>query len=251
MRTIPDFLIIGAQRAGTTSLYSYLTEHPRIASAKKKEVHFFDRRYTHGPRWYRRQFPWWLRLRPEVVTGEASPYYIFHPAVPQRVHDVCPDVKLIVLLRDPVDRAYSHYQLIRRRGREDLSFDEAIRAEPARLAGEEEKLLDPSYHSFNHQHLSYVSRGFYIDQILAWTRYFPLQRFLFLKSERFYEDPTTTLHKVFAFVGVQPIDLATYEVHQRGAYTDDMPPETRASLRDLYAPHNQRLYELLGTNFGW
>src|SRR5688572_4751100 len=108
MARLPSFLIIGVQRGGTTSLYDYLVQHPRIAPAKRKEVHYFDIRYPNGPAWYRKQFSWWLNVRRNVMTGEASPYYIFHPAVPDRVRETVPDAKLIVLLREPVARALSH-----------------------------------------------------------------------------------------------------------------------------------------------
>lgn len=248
---LPDFLIIGVQRGGTTSLYDYLTRHRRIAKAARKEVHFFDLNYSEGTGWYRSHFPWWAGFRRGVITGEASPYYIFHPAVPQRVEETCPDVKLIVVFRDPVDRAFSHYQLARRRGWESLTFEEAIRTEHERLEGEATKLLDPSYQSFEYQNLSYVARGLYADQVENWTRYFSLERFLFLRSEDLYEDPGSVLGSTLAFLGLDPIDLESYPQRNRGSYEERVPDDSRAYLIELYHPHNLRLYEMIGRDMGW
>ncbi|MFN8451844.1 MAG: sulfotransferase [Anaerolineae bacterium] len=130
-RLEPQFAIIGGQKCGTTSLYAYLLQHPRVVSLFK-EVHFFDNNYYKGRRWYRAQFP--LAGAPSedaLITFDASPYYLFHPAAPQRVAALYPDMKLIALLRNPVDRAYSHYSHNRQSTAEKLSFEDAIRAEAA------------------------------------------------------------------------------------------------------------------------
>lgn len=246
-----SFLILGAQRGGTTSLYDHLTKHPRIARAKTKEVHYFDLNYTRGPSWYEEQFLRPPRLRRNLVRGEASPYYLFHPEVPARAKALLPDAKLVVLLRDPVSRAFSHYQMERRHGSEDLSFADAVRAEPDRLDGEAEKLIDPAYISFSHQKLSYFSRGLYADQIERWLRFYPRERFLFLPSEDLYVDPGSTLNRVLDFLGLDSIDLPTYAHRNLGGYEDRMDPGMRASLYDLYRPHNQRLYVMLEHDFGW
>ncbi len=248
---LPAFLIIGVQRGGTTSLYDYLIQHPRIASAKKKEVHYFDLKYAQGLDWYRSQFPWWLNIRRNVITGEASPYYIFHPAVPDRVRETLPDVKLIVLLRNPVERALSHYHLVRRREREPLSFEDAIRDESSRLAGEAESLHDPNYSSFTYQHQSYVSRGIYVDQLIEWKARFPWERFLILKSEDLFAEPPATLRRTLEFLELDPIDLREYPHRNQATYDKTMDPETRRALEDYYRPHNRRLFELLGTDLGW
>src|SRR5947209_1159841 len=140
-RALPDFLIIGAQKAGTTSLYRYLAAHPDIVASTRKEVHFFDINFWRGEWWYRSLFPLRRRLqrRPPLrnrpaITGEASPYYLFHPFAPERAAQLLPDAKLIVLLRDPVERAWSHYRHEVANGRETMTFPDALAAEPARLA---------------------------------------------------------------------------------------------------------------------
>ncbi|RAQ39531.1 deacetylase sulfotransferase, partial [Arthrospira sp. O9.13F] len=134
----PHFIIIGTQKGGTNSLYQYLCQHPQIIPAASKEIHYFTLNYHQPPQWYQSQFP---RLpHPQQLTGEGSPYYLYHPAVPQRLHQYSPQVKLIVLLRNPVDRAISHYYWEVKLGCEPLSLEKAIAAEAGRLKGEQEKL---------------------------------------------------------------------------------------------------------------
>src|SRR5215467_6288621 len=173
LRLLPDFLIIGGQRCGTTSLYYYLTDQPCVYPAATKEVHFFDDHFASGIDWYRAQFPtsayknYVERVRHQhFLTGEASPYYLFHPHAPRRISAALLYVKLIVLLRNPVDRAFSHYWLEVKGRYESLSFEEAIRCEQERIAGECEKMVnDENYHSFKYRRFSYLTRGIYIDQI--------------------------------------------------------------------------------------
>src|SRR5437763_1646364 len=121
VRLLPDFIILGAQRAGTTSLYEYIVDHPQVGAASKKEVHFFDRHYTEGVNWYRAHFPPAVRRQrfenrtgKRFLTGEASPYYLAHPMVPERIAAVAPDARFLILLRNPIDRALSHYYHNRR-----------------------------------------------------------------------------------------------------------------------------------------
>src|SRR5437016_5579333 len=162
----PHFIIIGAQRCGTTSLFEYLARHPSFSLPSQKELHFFDYQYHNGADWYRKQFP---LLLGGVITGEASPYYLLHPHVPRRIRDWNPDVKLIVLLRNPVDRAYSHYYHEVRLEAEPLDFEAALDVEAERMEGQVERMrADPYYYSYNHQHFSYVSRGIYIHQLESW-----------------------------------------------------------------------------------
>ena len=247
----PDFIILGAQKAGTTSLYDNLVQHPRVISAYRKEVHFFDNQSSKGVDWYRQQFPKYRRARPWIVTGEATPYYLFHPQVPDRIRATSPKAKFIILLRDPVSRAYSHYQTMKRRERETLPFDEAIRIEPERMEGETEKLVDPDYQSVAHQHLSYVSRGIYADQIEAWSERFPREQFLIMSSDELFSDPQGSTDRTFAFLGLKPIKLTEYAHRNLGGYKEKMSSEAERYLRDFYRPHNERLFRLIGRDYGW
>ena len=146
-RTVPDYLIIGTKRGGTTSLQQYLTAHPDVLEPKAaKASHYFDANFSKGWSWYRAHFPlqrWMDRERAAgrpVVVGEASPYYCFHPLALDRIAARVPDVKLIIVLRDPVERAWSHYSYEVARGNEDLSFADALDAEPARTAGAADRI---------------------------------------------------------------------------------------------------------------
>ncbi len=259
IRTCPDFLIIGAQKAGTTSLYSYLITHRSVAPAIKKEIHFFDlpQNFSRGVRWYRAHFPTYLsvylrRLRGEgAITGEATPYYIFHPLVPARVWRLSPQMKLIAVLRNPIDRAFSHYHHSVKYGYETLTFEEAIGREPERLAGEVKRIrADQGYHSINHMHFSYLTRGLYADQLEEWLKFFPRGQILVIKSEDLASDPDPVLREVTEFLELVPGRFVLRKRYNVGAYTE-INLRTRERLLDYYNSPNQNLYRLLSKDFGW
>jgi hypothetical protein len=254
LRMLPDFVIIGAQRAGTTYLYESLARHPDIAPALTKEVHFFDVWFGRGLRWYRSFFP--LRLarrlhRRPLLAGEASPYYLFHPHAARRAAATQPKLRLIALLRNPVDRAYSHYQHSRRRGAEQLAFDDALAREGERLAGEQEKLeQDERYISYNHQNYSYQARGIYVDQLARWRSAFPREQLLVVQSEQLYAEPQAEMTRVLAFLGLPPHPSGSDRRPRSPGYPP-MAAATRRMLLDYFVPHNMRLYEFLGQSFDW
>lgn len=269
-RVMPDFLIIGGQRCGTSSLYYYLTEQHGISSAATKEVHFFDDFFARGIHWYRAQFPtsaykYYVEhiRKHRFLTGEASPYYIFHPHAPRRISAILPDTKLILLLRNPVDRAYSQHWLEVKGRYETLSFEEAIKNEQDRIAGEREKMLsNENYHSFKHRRFTYLARGIYMDQIEYWMNYFPKEQFLFLKTEDLYTNPASIVRQTLEFLGIPAEEIDTnreykkYKVPSKTGYrTKDtapkMDPDTRKYLVEYFKPHNARLYEFLGRDLDW
>lgn len=260
LRMLPDFIVIGTQRGGTTSLYRYLAAHPGVApTLVSKGVHYFDVQNDRSGAWYRGHFPptayraWRLRVaRQPLITGEASPYYLFHPAVPERVAAMLPDVKLIAMLRDPVKRAFSHYHHEFEGGFETLpTFEEAIGAEPDRLEGEAERLLaDPGYVSFAHQHHSYLARGHYAEQLEAWFAHIPRERFLIFTSEEFYRDTATVYGTVQDFLGLPHHPLAEFKTYNAHSYAP-MDPATNARLREHFREPDRALCELLGRDLGW
>jgi hypothetical protein len=252
LRGLPSALIIGAQRSGTTSLFNYLVRHPDVRPPFGKEIHYFDLHYARGFRWYRGRFPYGYRLRGGALTLDASPYYLMHPQAPERAARLLPDVKLVVLLRNPVDRAFSHYQHEVRDGRETLSFGEAIEKEPERLAGEEERLrADAGYYSYNHHRYSYTRRGQYIEQLRRWAKYFPRARLLVLQSERLFRDPAVAIGAVHEFLGLRPHRGETYKPFLQGKYDREMPAELRHRLVTHFEPYNRELYQWLGQEFDW
>jgi len=252
LRPLPDFMIIGAQKCGTTTLYDYLARHPDIRPARKKELHFFDNSYARGERWYRSNFPpHYPTPRPRRwATGEASPYYLLHPLAPARARQMLPSARIIAVLRHPVDRAYSHYQHERAKGRESLAFAEAIAAEPARTAqawaavstgaSEREDAL---------QSFSYLSRGRYAEQLERWLEHFPRAQVLVLKSEDLFARPAETMAEAFAFLGL-PEHRVSYTRLNARSYAP-LDAALRGRLTDYYRQPVADLQALLDRDFGW
>ena len=250
LRPLPGFLILGAQKAGTTALYAYLRRHPGVTGPSWKEVSFFDRHWARGERWYRGNFPPRFRARAAAV-GEASPSYLFHPLAPARAASLVPGAKLIVLLRNPVDRAFSHYQHEVALGREPLSFEDALDREEERLAGELDRMrADPAYFSHAWWNHSYVLRGRYAEQLETWLRPFPREQLLVLSTEELGADTEAAYARVLDFLGLAPHTLPSFPHVFRREYAP-MPEETRARLAATFAEPNARLYELLGRDLGW
>ena len=258
LRLLPDFLIIGAQRSGTTSLYNYLTAHPSIGHSLWKEVHYFDVNFQKGLSWYKAHFPtkvwrWYRNKRganPYLV-GESSPYYLFHPHAAKRAYALVPDARLIALLRDPVERAYSHYLYEVRKEREKRPFEQAIRDEKEIVSDETNKILTDGNHiSSIHQRFSYLSRGEYEGQLKRWNNFFPRDKILVLSSEDLFRDPRQAMITVFRFLGLSPKMPLEFE---RFGSSKKLPmsDEARGFLREYFRSHNERLYNYLGRHLGW
>ena len=255
---LPDFLIIGAARSGTTSLYEYLTRHPAVIPGIGKEVYFFDKEYDKGVNWYKSFFPTKLtksrlesKLKQNCITGEATPRYLHHPHSPKRVFDLLPNVKLIVLLRNPIDRAYSHYQMEVSSGNEELSFEDVIEQEEERISRDMKKMeTNENFYSVYFYRKSYLTRGRYAEQLKRWFEFFPKEQFLILKSEDLYSNPTNTYHKTLDFLGLQKFDLDSFKAHRQRKYSG-ISDKTRKMLYDYFKPYNEQLYQLIGQNFEW
>jgi hypothetical protein len=245
---LPGCVILGAQKAGTSSLFDYLAQHPAILPAARKEVHFFDLNHRRGTDWYRSFF----RGNGDGIGLEATPYYLFHPAVPARLKALLPEARLIVLLRDPVERANSHYWHARKRGLEPLELAAALDVEEDRLRGEEERLLaEPGYASFAHRHQSYRARGLYARQIDRWLQHFPREQFLFLKAETLFADPAAVLPRVLDFLGAPPFRGFRLRPRNVNRDKDGLPAAVEEALSRFYAPHNTELRTLAGPEFDW
>ncbi len=246
-RRLPDFIIVGAQKCGTTALYAYLEQHPDVASALTKEIHFFDNNYHRGLSWYRAHFP--PRMFRRRTTGEASPSYLVHPLAPSRIRATVPDVRLIVLLRNPADRAYSHFHHNARKGRERRTFDEAVTREAERLRDNVDHVLGDVDYFVTHYQFSYLLRGIYASQLERWMKHFPPERLLILENRDLLEDPQPTFHRTLEFLGLRRWD-PEYRIHHHYGY-DAITPETRERLLGFFEPFNRQLYEMLGRDFGW
>ncbi len=259
-RALPNLLIVGAQRCGTSSLYKYLQMHPEVRSSLRKEVEYFTLHFDKGEAWYRAHFP----RRAEVekagvrVLFEATPNYLFDPRCAERAAAAVPDARIVILLRDPVQRAFSHYQHNRRLGHEPLDFATAIEQEESRTAkGFGELLADPTIALPRAmRRYSYASRGYYADQLLPWLQFFGSDRVLVLASKDLYDHPSATYREITAFLGIADWTPARYDNYSAklgaGDPTDHWFPESvRKDLIERFDPANRRLEELLGRKLGW
>jgi hypothetical protein len=257
-RVLPDFLVIGSTKCGTTSLHGWLTDDPMVVETEK-EIHYFNMNYYRQADWYRAHFPLATdrdRFAAEhgrpFLAGEGTASYLAHYWTPKRAAELVPDAKLIVSLRNPVDRAYSQYHYFRRRGSEALAtFEEAIDAEPERLKGEEAReIADPQYHSTRLYRSGYQRTGRYAEHVERWLEVFPREQILFLSFEREVAGaPQQALDRVHEFLGLPPRQ-ADLPILNSGSYSD-MSSDTRQRLDEYFAPHNARLYEMTGIDFGW
>ena len=257
-RRLPDYIIAGAQKSGTTSLWAYLNEHARVEPALMKEMHFFDNNYHRGITWYRSHFPFEHDNRlhassgGSTLVGESSAYYMFHPLSARRIKEAVPECKIILLMRNPIDRAFSHYQLKLRRRQETLSFDEALDAEAARLEGEEERILDsPFYHSLAHDRFSYMARGHYLEQIIRWQKLFAPNQLMIIESGDLFKRTADVYQRVLQFLDLPSWQPAQFGNRFPGKYKEKMLDATRRRLIDHFAPRNARLNAHLGTAFDW
>jgi len=241
---LPDFIIIGTQKGGTTSLFYYLYQHPELNLSYKKEIYFFNLYFEKGLSWYKSHFP--LRINSKI-TGEATPSYLFHPKAARRAKSILPDVKLIVLLRNPIDRAYSGYAMGLRRNTEPLNtFEATIKREFEALRKQN---ATEEYTQEKHN-LYYLERGKYYSQLSWWLKHFQREQFLFIKSENFFQNPESELIRVYKYLGIStilPDDLSKRNV---GKY-DKVSSETVTKLDHYFKEENQKLIDLLGEEFSW
>jgi hypothetical protein len=262
VRSHPDFLLIGAKRGGTTSLWRYLGEHPDTLPLfprpeNLKGLYYFDEQFGRGDRWYRSHFPARVRRdRPRGrsmprVVGEATPYYLYHPLAPERALALVPDAQILVVLRDPVERAYSHYKERCANDTEPLSFAAAVAAERDRLAGEEQRIIaEPGHVSFAHRHCSYVDQGRYAPMLERWFATYGRDRVHVEISEEMYADPQATLDRVTDHLGIRRHALQDIAVHNAEP-ARDLDAGTRNDLVELLAPAVLATEELLGRDLPW
>lgn len=248
-RSLPDFVIVGAQRGGTTSLYRRLAEHPNVVAPLGKELQFLTVHFDRGLRWYRAHFP---VTDAGEQTFEASPYYLFHPLAANRAAEVLPDAKFVVMLRDPVARAYSHYMHSRNLGFETLSFEDALGAEDDRLAMANRLGLNTAAGMRLHRHSSYVHRGLYLHQLERWFSAVPPNSIKVIKSEDFFQYPAPVYGDLLAFL--QLPDFVPDQFSKSKPATRDTEPMsevTRSRLRHLFADDSEQVHQLLGWRNTW
>ena len=214
-------------------------QHPGVHVPACKEVHYFSKNWHHSKAWYYDHFK---EAQPDQCCGEITPFYLFHPDVPKRIHSLLPRVKLLVLLRDPVERALSQVFHARKRGFEPLMPAEAIAAEPERLAGG-----DPE--SF--QKHSYLARSNYLEQMDRYESLFPPMQLLVMQSEAFFNDPEPTWHQLQTFLGLEQIPIPETMPRANAGEADAQKVDSalRTHLRELLGTTAVRVRERYG--FGW
>ena len=260
-RVLPDFVIIGAQKSGTSSLYRYLAQHPQVRESTVKEVHYFDGgieegtdTYALGERWYRMHFPRASEMAPGVQAYEASPLYLLHPLAAERMARLLPRVKLVAILRNPTDRALSHYfHNVRknavRRCKEELAPGAAMAAEEARLAA---VLARGDYGDEAYRAYSYKARGRYLEQLERYWAHFPRESLLVLRAEDLFEDPAGLMGGLCDFLGLDRLaGGGDFRPANVGTNREAVDEAVRAELDAYFAPMNRALYAALGRDFGW
>jgi Sulfotransferase domain len=250
-RMLPGFLIVGAQRCGTTSLFKALMQHPAVKRPfGRKGIHYFDMDYSQGIGWYRSHFPV-ARPGSLSLTGESSPYYMFHPLAPARIASDLPQVRLVVALRDPVERAYSSHAHAIARGFETEPFERAIELEASRLAGEEARLRDnPEAESHAHRHQAYVTRGQYVDQLERLESVIGRERIHVVDSGLFFADPVAAFGQLTAYLGLPSCTSVRFGRHNARPRTD-MPAGLRGRLNEHFLPYDEKLTAWLGYTPSW
>jgi hypothetical protein len=251
-RPLPDFIVAGVQKGGTTFLYQEMLRHPEVRGSLTKEVHFFDGNFAKGVDWYSGMFPA-PKPNGRVILGEASPAYIFHPGAVRRIAETLPDPRLIVIVRDPVQRALSQYKHERRLGFEpSATFEEALALEESRVADEYEKLADGSLaSSFAVGHFAYTRRGLYADQLKRAADLIGRERLLVLVSEEMFADPIAATSTALSFVGATPRPIGAAGANDMAFTSDPMDPETNSMLREQFAGPNAELADFLGRPLPW
>lgn len=258
LRLEPDFLVVGAQRCGTTSLFRALEQHQQVVRPTfNKGINYFDLNYLRGERWYRAHFPLMLTARGRTnqqqitATFEASGYYMFHPLAPDRIARDLPDVKIVAMLRDPVERAYSAWKHEVARGFDQMPFEEAISQEAQRTAGERERIIgDPRYQSFAYRHHSYTARGHYAAQLRQFYDRFPASNIHVVYSESFFAEPASEFDLLAGFLGVEPAVGVRFDQHNARP-SGPMPGRTREVLTQIYDGEADELARLVGRRPPW
>jgi len=248
---LPDFLVIGAQKAGTTTLHHLLAKHPDLYLPAQKEIHFFSLHDGYGLDWYGRHY---CDAAPQQLCGDITPYYLFHPRAPLQIHTVLPEARLIVLLRDPVERALSQFFHAKRHGFESLDLEAALAAEQERLADAQQALETPGSQHYSHQKHSYVSRSRYEHQLNRYAELFPTQQLMVCRSEDLFTEPTTCLDRITAFLGIKAIrpDLnVSIRANAGAGEATAVPDRIRQQLRAELAPTVATIRSLYGFDWGW
>lgn len=241
----PQFLGLGVQKGGTTTLQRLLEQHPQVWLPPEKELQFFSLHYARGAQWYASRF---AEASAGQCCGDITPYYLFHPEAPRRIAELLPQARLIVLLRDPVERSLSQYFHSRRLGLEPLDLAAALAAEEERLAGAELQLAAADGRHRSHQEHSYLARSRYEQQLERYEQSFRKEQFLLLRSEDLFEDGSTVWRRVQAFLDLKPVPFPPGVAPANAGRGEAMtvPEPVREQLRQELQPTYRAMEERYG-----
>ena len=249
LRVLPNLVVIGVVRSGTTSLYHYLSQHPSIIKSAYDELGYFDSNYDLGLNWYKSLFPTIFEKKKveekngKFITYDVTPFYIYNEKVPKRIQKIIPDSKLILILRNPVDRAYSNYFITK----QNKKFEDIIIEEKEILKTIDRKNKE-EYYKF--VHTSLLSRGFYAEQLEKWFKIFPRNQILIIKSEDFAIQTNKIMNEIFNFLGLENFNILDDSKKNKIVY-EPMKKETRRELIEYFRPYNEKLYSMINRNFDW
>jgi len=258
-RLSPDVMIVGFHKTATTSLHNYLIQHPNIIKPLRKEIGYFSVFFWRGEMWYRSHFPTKFmkyiksRKNENFLVLDSDPICSYHPYSPQRIHDNLPKTKLIFILRNPIDRAWSDYNQDLNRGWiPKISFEEKMKEDDTNFINminsyKSEKLLGDDLYDLPRP---YLSIGKYVVHIKKWLDYFPNEQILFLTTDEIKSDLNTSLKKIFKFLDIPEKNISNTKKHNVRKYPK-MNSDTRVKLIEYYKPYNSELEKLLNTNFDW
>lgn len=256
-RMLPDVFVIGVQKGGTSSLTQYLQAHPQILPPQRKDVYYFnnENRYRRGLNYYRAFFPLNYQKRKNdrrtnapSITFDGTPNYFDVPEAAHRLKNDFPNAKLVLLLRDPVARAYSNYNMALKFGFETLSFEEALHLENERIAWFEKSPFFKG-HNFVYQRMAYRRRGEYADFLPLWKNLFQ-QNLLVLFTHDLENKPQETYNKILEFIGLPPFTI-DFVKHNKGEYAAKIDENTLHGLHEHYLPWNDKLKQQLNCELPW
>ena len=255
LRVLPDFIIIGSMKCGTTSLYYDICEHPCASPAAYDEIGFFDSNFHLGLNWYRSMFPTKRRIedirRKEgvAITGEDTPFYFWNPVAAKRIQKLLPNIKLVAILRNPIDRAYSEYQDLVSSESNSPSFETFIENEINTRRKDSSLITEENFEIFNQKN-SYLLKGIYVDQLKIWAGLFPKEQIFTLSTENLNSEPITALESVFQYLNLPDYKIKNIQRQKQKKYVP-MNSQTRKILIEFFKPHNERLFKFIGKKFDW
>ena len=255
-RVLPNFFVIGGVRCGTTSIYHYLGQHNCIKQAAYDELGYFDDNFHLGLNWYRSLFPTKFMQKnieseyKKFLTYDVTPFYIYNPLVVDRIFKFSPNAKIIAVLRNPIDRAYSNYnQKMQDEGDTKTTFEEIVYSEIEKIENDEN---DEENHAFlvDEFYELLLARGFYAKQLEFWFKKFPRKNVLLISSEELATNTDNTVSEIFEFLEVPNQKISDLTKQNERKYPR-MKDSTRNTLINFYKPYNEKLFGMLDSKFDW